>query len=52
MSKAQWPRKLALQAGALPQPGTLPHPYPYETVTKPSRRKSTVEGPPGSTSVT
>jgi pimeloyl-ACP methyl ester carboxylesterase/predicted glycosyltransferase len=27
------PRKLALQAGDLPPSGTLPQPYPYETVT-------------------
>jgi pimeloyl-ACP methyl ester carboxylesterase/predicted glycosyltransferase len=26
------PRRLALAAGALPAPGTLPDPYPYETV--------------------
>jgi pimeloyl-ACP methyl ester carboxylesterase/predicted glycosyltransferase len=26
------PERLALTAGLLPEPGTLPHPYPYETV--------------------
>lgn len=32
MSEAALPRKIALQAGTLPPPGTLPQPYPYETV--------------------
>lgn len=33
MSEAALPPKIALQAGGLPVPGTLPQPYPYETVT-------------------
>ena len=33
MSDASLPPKVAVQAGGLPRPGTLPQPYPYETVT-------------------
>ncbi|WP_167784669.1 alpha/beta hydrolase [Ramlibacter rhizophilus] len=32
MSPLEPPRRLALQAGPLPAAGTLPQPYPYETV--------------------
>lgn len=33
MSTLPLPRRLTLQVGPLPAPGTLPHPYPYETIT-------------------
>jgi pimeloyl-ACP methyl ester carboxylesterase/predicted glycosyltransferase len=41
MSTPAVPPRLALQAGPLPARGTLPHPYPYETVTP--RREGHVE---------